>query len=82
MKPRGPKKTPSLLAYLHLAPVTLSLFMFVYNSSEDARLLEGLQSLVERVWESYDNCEFGKGIVSVMNCLHQVSLSPEVSRGK
>lgn len=52
--------------------------MFVYNSSEDSRLLEGVQSLGERVWESYDNCEFGKGIVSVMNCLHQVGVSREV----
>ena len=70
----GPRKPPSLLADLHLASVTLPLLLFVYNSSEDARLVEGVQSLVERVWESYDNCEFGKGIESVMSCLHQVSL--------
>jgi methionyl-tRNA synthetase len=34
-------------------------------------LLASMRSLPERVSECYDNCEFGKGISAVMDCLHQ-----------
>ncbi|XP_064383253.1 methionine--tRNA ligase, mitochondrial-like isoform X3 [Halichondria panicea] len=43
------------------------------SGAEDFVLLERLRKLSESVAEHYENFEFNKGIMKVMNCLHQTN---------